>query len=221
MSSLKLIKQSTIFIDFDGTLIDNQKRQFSVYEQVASSLKLKKRLKAKSYWQIRRQGVSFADLFKNEHLIDDSPRINKKYMQLVENRQLLKADRIIKNVRRTLKAFSGKHNLVLVSLRAKKNNFRLQLKNLGLRDFFDEINVSGSGRNPIKTKERLIKQSLFYKQKNRYLIGDTEVDILVGKKTRCTVIAVCSGIRSAEFLSKYGPEYLIKDISKAELVVKG
>ena len=210
-------KKGTVFIDFDGTIIDNIQRQYMVYQNVAAGLGLTKTLKKSDYWQCRRSGVSFAMLFNIKHAIADIALVQKKYKQLIEKRDYLNKDKLISRAIKELQKLSKDYNLVLVSLRSRRNNFYWQLRELGIGKIFSDIKVGSAEGGAVKTKVGLIKKSRFYGVGNRYLIGDTEVDIQAGQKAGCDVITVYSGIRSSEYLRKYSPAKMVSDISKIDL----
>ena len=63
----------------------------------------------------------------------------------------------------------------------------------------------------VKFKSRVINK--LRRDNKSAIIGDTEMDILVGKNLEILSIAVLSGIRNKEKLDAYKPDYIIEDIS--------
>ena len=57
---------------------------------------------------------------------------------------------------------------------------------------------------------KTIKQQITPKDKD-IIVGDTEVEILVGKSLNIRNVALYSGIRNRNFLLKFNPEYIFKN----------
>ena len=87
-------------------------------------------------------------------------------------------------------------------MRNNKFNTLRQIEWLGINDYFKEIIVTS--QNKINT---------FSKIKNlKFVIGDTENDIIPANKLAIISIAITTGIRNEKLLNKYEPNFLIKDL---------
>jgi len=86
-----------------------------------------------------------------------------------------------------------------------------QLDQLNLIQVFDDILSSGADIKPHwEIKYRLINEYLIGEEnKNHTIIGDTETDILTGKKLGLTTVGVLTGIRG-ETLKLSKPDFLFK-----------
>jgi hypothetical protein len=80
--------KGTIFVDFDGTLVDTAARQFAVYRDIAARLKVRGKLKKDGYWRQRRSGLSFVKVFQKNHAQADRVVIEKAYKQNIRKKRL-------------------------------------------------------------------------------------------------------------------------------------
>ena len=208
------MQDSTLFIDFDGTLVDMNERSYFVYRAVAKKYVSAQMLSKEQYWNYRRKGFSFTEFFKDIHGFYDKDTVLKEYLSMIEDMELLKLDKKIKDMENSLKYLKNSYNLVLISLRRKTENFYKQLKILKIHDVFDEIFTAPSGGSGVETKITLIQKSKFFRVKKKYIVGDTEIDMQAGNKIDVVTIAICTGMRDEEFLKGFNPKYLIKSISQ-------
>ncbi|MBU1122411.1 MAG: HAD hydrolase-like protein [Candidatus Omnitrophota bacterium] len=201
-----LVNKKVLFIDFDGTLVDVSRRHYTVYKKITESLNVKPISKLR-YWNRRRNGESFFDVMEAEYKIGDKQRLRRNYFSLIEKRTYLELDSLFKNVTKTLKRLRECYHIVLVSLRVSRHNLMWQIKKLNIADNFDEVLAAHVH------KHKLITMSKFFKAKDKWLIGDTEMDIEAGKKCGCFTVGVYSGLRGRSYLNNFSPDYLIKDIT--------
>lgn len=102
---------------------------------------------------------------------------------------------------------------------------KIKLKKLNLLQYFQ---VGGFGNiSEIREKllERAIDQAekkfnLKFDKKEVFYFGDAPLDIECGKNIGVTTIAVPTGVHSREELSKHNPDYLFKDFSEIDSIVK-
>ena len=113
-----------------------------------------------------------------------------------------------------MEEFKNHYNLVLITLRNHPRKLFYQLEKKGIRRIFDKILVVSGMSCDVKWK---LKYNLIKKygyDKNSVIIGDTETDILAGKKLKIKTIAVLSGMRNEKLLKKTKPDLIVKDITK-------
>ena len=82
-----------------------------------------------------------------------------------------------------------------------------QLELFGWSTIFQDILVTGQKNK----KENLIKPFLEGDEEN-WIIGDTGMDIIVGKKLGIKTAAVLSGFLNKEVLLTYEPDYILENI---------
>ena len=210
----------TLFIDFDGTLVDVSKRNYAVYIEIAKKNNVNQLLADNEYWDKRRDGLSFARLFQLVHGIDGGRHIQDEFISLIEQPKYLQLDKVFNEVTETLAELKDKYRLVLVSLRRNKFNLVNQLKSLTLDQLFDEILSVAGEPSGIEAKCNLIKSSKFFNSETKYMIGDTEVDIKTAYEIGGVAVSVLSGLRNLEYLSKLSPKYTIKEFSELPILLE-
>jgi phosphoglycolate phosphatase len=201
------MENKIIYIDLDGVIIDNSCKMYYIYKTFMQN---NKKISKKEYWDLKRMKIPEEEIIKKTS--DDQVFINiylKKRIILIESEKYLKYDKLIGGAKETIKKLSKKNKIILITKRHNQNNLFKQLKMLNIFDIFDAILVSGK-----KSKEDIISQNNLSNKRNSIIIGDTEEDINAGKKIGIKTIAVLSGIRCEEYLKKYRPDMIIKDISK-------
>lgn len=210
-------QHKTVFIDFDGTIINVDCRQYKIYEDVLNLKSVKGRLSKSKYLSLRRDGLSFSKLLEVQHGIGDPHIIEKLYIEMAETPTYLKYDYLLPNVKTILEEISVKYNLVLVSLRRKELNFTNQLVALGIEEYFDQVLcVKGSSWT---AKSSAIVGSDFFFPEHSYLVGDTEVDVLCAREAKIMSVAIDTGLRSSIFLEKYCPNYLIHNLNELNKII--
>jgi histidinol phosphatase-like enzyme len=141
-------------------------------------------------------------------IIDVSNRA-KTRGKFVESWDVFQHDNLLPGVKKTLKKLSKDSGVKLILLTKRKNVSLLvkQLIIMKILNYFDEIYYT-SGR----PKHKYIREL-----NNAIIVGDTEDDILTGKKLKIDTVAVLSGVRTKEMLLKYKPSIIIKDITKLKV----
>ena len=210
-------QRKTIFIDFDGTIINIDCRQYKIYQDVLDLRNIEDKLSKLSYLSFRRGGLSFSGLLEVHHGINDRNIIEKLYIEMAETPSYLSNDYIFPNVRTTLGELSSKYNLVLVSLRRKELNFTEQLVDLGIIKYFDQVLcVKGGGWS--EKSSAIVGSDLFFPE-HSYLVGDTEIDVLCAREAKIISIAIDTGLRSILFLESYCPNYLINNFYELKKII--
>lgn len=201
----------TIFLDLDGTILEVSGRFYAVYKNLMEEGGYKT-LSKKLYWRLKRDKCPEKKIIrKSNATVAFFKRYNPERIRLLEDIEYLKHDRIIRGALKTLKRLKKENKLVLVTVRANRNSLLKELCLLKIRRFFDEILVAPAGKEPWKTKVKLIKDKR-YVLRDAVFIGDTEIDILAAKALKVKSIAVLSGLRSKKVLKAYKPDRLINSI---------
>ena len=204
-----------IFLDLDGTLIDVSKRYYAIYKNIVDECNVNEILSKDEYWKLRRSGVSFVQLLNRVHNFTQTDQALAKYLYLIEKSNYLDLDYVLNGVEDTIVSLKQSNHVVLVTLRKNQNNLDRQLTRFGLLSMFDEILSAPGEKTSTASKRMLIENSLFFNIGEKYIVGDTEVDIVSGREAGCITIAVVSsGIRGREVLSGYKPDYMVDDVSE-------
>lgn len=215
--SQKMKSSAEIYLDLDGPILDVKKRNYSVYRKLILDLGGKP-LSEDRYWKNKRQKESVGQILKNSALNDKIGIFKKEWFRLIEKREFLKEDRLLPGIRQLLARLSKEHPLILVSLRRSKQDLLWQLNRLGIKRYFYKILSKNYNEGDWRVKYNLIKKEK--PVRNSFVVGDTEIDILSGKKLKLKTIALSCGIRNRQFLKRLKPDYLVNDLKGALRVVR-
>jgi len=190
-----------IFWDLDGPILDVSDKYYSVYRDILLENNMQV-LPKKEYWTLKKsQSTLFAILSKtnSEEFIDSFKDL---WLKRIETHDYQKLDKLQNGVFNILKSCKKNNDLVLVTLRKKRNRLLQQLDELNLKDYFETILSSSENIKPRwKIKYNLIYEYLNGKIKdNHLLIGDTETDIIAGNNLGFVTVGVLCGIRDSSLL---------------------
>lgn len=201
-----------IFLDLDGTILDIKEKYYFAHQQACYFVKLPP-LDFHIYWRLKRKGCKEKDIFFKFYR-DASLSIFKKYDKkrifILETPEALRRDKLSVKIRQPLENLSCRFDLYLVTSRRTESRLRWQMNNLDIKKYFKKILCSPVEDDPVKSKLKTIKQQITPKDKD-IIVGDTEVEILVGKSLNIRNVALYSGIRNRNFLLKFNPEYIFKN----------
>ncbi len=198
-----------IIFDLDGTLINISERYYVAHLRAAKLSKINP-LSKEEYWDKKRGKITEAKILnKNRNSLTfkwyESFRIN-----FLESKDILKLDKLFFWVHPLLQSLMKKNNLYLITLRRNREQLIQELKNFKILSYFKNIFSDSAKDNPTLVKLTLAKQILAIDESD-LLIGDTEVDIDTAKALGINSVAVCSGIRTKDILSKNNPTFLVKN----------
>ena len=209
--STRWLQVEGLFIDLDGTLVDVSCRYYKLYRDLCQAVHLDP-LPFKIYWDSRRQNMPL------EHLMPEAEpatrRIYKEqWLSLIESSHYLEYDQCVPGAVETLSAIAGRYKLFLVTMRHDRLLMERQLTRLALRDFFEQT-ICRSGQSDTRAKWELIRCHAEHKVSKAVIVGDSEEDILAGKKLGFPTIGVASGIRTQEVLQDLQPDLIIQHIGE-------
>ncbi len=207
----------SIFVDLDGPILDVSLRQYLIYQRILTQAGFPP-VSRNTYWNLKRNKVSPAELLDFSSARSFAGKYRRRWLALIEKQSALLWDRPWPGVSGILTRLKQRYPLILVTLRFSRANLYRQLSRLGLRRFFAEVLAGADNQGDWRTKYRLIKTSPYFSP-GSWIIGDTEVDIIAGKKLEISTVAVLSGIRNRKALCKYKPDYISRDLAGAASII--
>ena len=203
-----------IIFDLDGTLLDSRKRLYRLFKHLVPELNLS----FKEYWDIKMRGTSHKELINAK--IEEFSEFNyevfhENWMQLIESPEYLSIDKPYSKSGVVLEVLQNKGiKMFLCTARQKISGVEQQLDEYNLSNYFEDIYVTEQK----KTKVELLNNNENWR--NSYFVGDTSQDIQLAKSYGGVSIAVTSGFRCREYLSRFNPDYLINNISQLTKLLK-
>jgi len=203
-----------IFLDLDETLIDTSNRHYHVYLDILKALNLGNPLDKEEFWKLKRKGIPTIEILnETDHTI--LKEFLKLWINNIEKKEYLSWDKVFSETPCLLSELD-KENLILLTMRNNRENLLWELKKLGFDDSFKAVLSCSPLKNKDKTGPILkyIQDENLSLDKNSVIMGDSEIDIITGKKLNITTMAVSYGIRSEEILKFLHPDYCLKDMNE-------
>jgi phosphoglycolate phosphatase len=195
-----------IFFDLDGTLIDSKLRLYSLFQKlVPESI-----LTYDEYWKYKMNKISHYVILKQFFKFEetDIKIFETKWMQLIEDDYWLSFDKPFEGITEHLSSLNNSgFNLYLVTARQKKDKVVSQINSFGWTHFFKKILVTEQKYK----KSDLIKPNLENSNYN-WMVGDTGMDIIEGKRLNMQTVAVLTGFLSEKILNEYNPDKLVSSV---------
>lgn len=191
-----------LILDFDGTLVNPTQRDYALYCDIMQELGHDV-LPLEEYWPLRCGVTPIGDLLKKS----GGPNVDvETFLKLrLERHELLKYlryDTPLPGVYLALEQLNGRFDLHLVSARGSLENLTYELMHHGMRDYFKTVAAVCGPKHERITKIGDVAA----------VVGDTEHDILPAKELGVRAIAVCTGIRSREYLEGLAPDLVLDNI---------
>jgi phosphoglycolate phosphatase len=197
-----------IIFDLDGTLLNSKRRLYLLFTNLISE----SNLSFDEYWGFKSLGISNKELI--ELKINNGKKLsytsfNKDWMRLIESPEYLEYDQPFEGSNEVLERLKLKGlEMILCTARQNVKGVEEQLLKFKWSKYFEKVYV---------TEQKTTKVSLLNREKDlkkAFFVGDTSQDIQLAKKYAGYSIAVSSGFRSREYLNRFTPDYIIKDISR-------
>lgn len=156
------------------------------------------------------------DKHVNELIPNDlnlAKEIRKEYKRLRYETLIKIRDKLYPRVKETLSTLSNNYLLGIYTAREKQSTISL-LRDLRIDKFF---NVVVTGETKRKLNSNTITKtcnSLNIPLDESYVVGDSEVDIIDGKKAGLKTILVLTGNGSIALQKKAKPNYIIEEVYK-------
>ena len=198
---------ATLIFDLDGTLVDVRARHYTVYADALREMGVQP-LPEAVYWRRRRAGEGTFSI------VGDLPgalraRFSAAWLERVEAPESLALDRVYDGVAETLAGLKGRHRLVLLTLRRRRQSLEEELGRTGLAAFFCEAISTSDGTQPAR-KADLVRG--IPRGDGAWVIGDSEGDIELAQDLGANCLCVTEGVRSAEFLRARGARLLASSV---------
>ena len=196
------VAKRRIGFDLDGTLLDSRQRHVDVLEEVLKQECI--RIDISDYMDYKTEGHSTKDFLLLKGIDKEtSERINKKWIELIEEERFLASDNLYPGTLKMLSDLSFDSSLYIITARNNRDNAYKQIKDLGIQQYFEGVYVVESSKNTSQIKADVMKKkgiNVFY--------GDTESDYEAASVAGCDFKAVTGGFRSDSFWRKYNVEQI-------------
>ena len=187
----------TIYIDFDGTLVNVYKRYTGILQSFIGHDYI---INQKQYIYLKKKRIydhEIVELLFDGYKIDLTKYIVYK-SHFIETKEWLDLDQLIGNpIFYINKIKMAGFKVSLLTARNNKSNLISQLKNLNIDNLFDKIHVVGFKKN-INTKLELLKK--IYLQGD-IIIGDSPMEIDAAHTLNLEGYFVNSGLYNKSFIN--------------------
>ena len=202
-----------VFLDFDGPILDVSSRYYEAYNRCLKELGYRDVLAPYVYWQHKRDRVANEEILRATGAEKCVAEFSTRWKALIEAEDLLRLDQVWPDVREFLSGALPRHRACLVTLRTYPERTRLQVKWLGIQDWFESILSSPAtpGAERWRKKVEMVESlaSDWTEPEGSIFVGDTDTDILAGKYMDMYTIGVTFGIRAREHIASCAPNALV------------
>lgn len=200
---------STIWFDFDGTLVNVKKRYVAVHKKICAQINITP-LNDNDYWAYRCEGVSTLEILKKIN----AEKYFQTYVDLrnqhIESEEFLHLDSKQVNLDSVLQFLTPKYSLSILSGRSNYKNLVKQLQWLNILSHFNEI-LTVSPFGDCKEKCEILTQR---SKADDIIVGDTPKDILAGNGAGIKTIAITEGMATITKLKESKPNRIIIDLGE-------
>jgi phosphoglycolate phosphatase-like HAD superfamily hydrolase len=202
-----------ICFDLDGTLVDSFNTIYLCTVKSLKDLKIKNHFDEKIFRD--KIGMHFVDIFKDMNIpVKDF----EEFIDVYKNNyfDFINDSLLYPNTLDVLKSFFEKG--IKISLLTTKGQDQAEkiIKHFGLEQFFSVIMGRRNGIAHKPSAEPLLKiiEELEVNPQESLMVGDTEIDILCGQNANAKTCAIMHGYRTEEFIIKYKPDYIVKNLEE-------
>jgi phosphoglycolate phosphatase-like HAD superfamily hydrolase len=202
--------QVKIFLDFDGVLVDNALRLYTLYSDLMSEFD-RQPLPMESYWILKRERISEQDILKKSGLEDAAltELYFKKRAELIESRHYLQLNTVVNGCFEFLEFLRKQGETILITTRHNRENLFWEIDEKKLSPYFPKV-LCGSDTSipPAEIKIKMVEKEGFPNGSKGMIIGDTEAEILCGQKVGLFTVALTTGIRNRNYLMHMKPDMI-------------
>ena len=197
-----------LFLDLDGTLVDDTKRHYATYVELLGMPDLRGvPIPDKEYWGHRREGKPVDEILRKSRLFPTKFKLfAERFAERLETPEMLALDTLRTGTETALGKLYTKTPIVLVTQRRDATELANQLARLGVRKYFAEV-LSGAPKEGrlLKARYRILPTQALY-------VGDTETDVKAARAVGFEVWLVEGGHRVKELQIKADPDRIIADL---------
>ncbi|MDJ0706188.1 MAG: HAD hydrolase-like protein [Leptolyngbyaceae cyanobacterium MO_188.B28] len=227
---------STLFCDFDGPIVDVSDRYYStyklglddiqaMYQEKGVTLPIRV-LSKKQFWLMKQNCMGDVRIAHWSGLKDEQVDIFINQVKRIVNQPaMLHRDRLQPDLQSVFALLKRYHiRLVLVTLRHHIQVTQFLQAN-GLAETVDQIygasDIDAAYRNRTEHKAHLLTTAIAEQQQqgfdtnNAWMVGDTEADIIAGKRSGLQTIGLTCGVRSNTYLQTLRPTQIHPDLLSA------
>lgn len=211
-----------LFLDLDGTLLDDTLRHYATYAELLGMPDLRGvPIPDREYWGLRREGKPVDDILRKSRLFPTKFKLfGERFGARVETPEMLALDKVRPGVETALGKLYTKTPIILVTQRRDAAELENQLVSLGLRKYFAEV-LSGAPQLHRRTtkddrwqhKASLIKTRYKILPTQALYIGDTENDVRAARSLSFEVWLLEGGHRTKEQQIKADPDRIEADLA--------
>lgn len=202
-----MIRKKAVLFDVDGVLLDTWDFVFQALQYTLSFHGY-----PKSMDQIKKMmGQPLLDFYSS--LVPEGPAEVLAQTHRSFQEEKFHLSKPFPKAKKVLKILKSKGILLAAISNRTKSSLNRSLKNAQIFKYFDVILSAEDVKNPKPHPEHihLALRKLKVKPNQAYMVGDTDVDILVGKNAGVQTIAVTYGFAGKDIL-KHNPDYVIDDL---------
>ena len=206
-----------LIVDLDGTLLDTWDKFYYCHVKACEAIAAVPG--EREFYQdvVRSGGKSFDAAYQSTYWSRklgrrDRRKYYKRFVEVVESPKALQHDTLIDGTEDFLKQANP---VYLATLRRSWAMLMSQLMHLDIQEYFSGIQNAEKAKVKVtwKDKARLVQKHWLDKDdRETWLIGDDEKDILAAQHLGIRSCAVDTGARSADYLKQYAPNRVISSI---------
>jgi phosphoglycolate phosphatase len=199
-----------LFFDLDGTLLNSHKRLYFLFQHLVPD----SNLTFQEYWTLKRNKVNHQEILTKQfnYSKEDYQKFEDHWMDEIEKEKWLNLDEPFDGVSAFLQKLKPQNKIYLVTARQSKKMVKKQLARYGWHKIFDTIFVTEHKQD----KFSLINENVQVSHDD-WFIGDTGMDIEVGKKLGIKTAAVLTGFLNQEKLASYQPDLILANVTLFQL----
>jgi len=206
-----------LIVDLDGTLLDVWEKFYYCHVKACEAIAAVPGEREFYKGIVRDGGRSFDVAYRSTYWVRklgrrDRRKYYRRFVEVVESPEALRHDTLIEGT----EAFLRQANPVyLATLRRSSAMLISQLMHLDIQEYFAGIQNAEKAKVKItwKDKARLVQKHWLDKDDREiWLIGDDEKDVLAAQHLGIKSCIVNTGVRSADYLKQYKPNRVIDSI---------
>jgi phosphoglycolate phosphatase-like HAD superfamily hydrolase len=202
-----------VLLDLDGPVLDVSLRHHRSYEGVLAALG-REALPLHAYWALKREGASLGAQLTATGSEDLEERFRSDWLAAIERPELLALDRVQTGALAALAELRRRgRRVVLLTARRDRAALGRQLSRLRLSSLVAGVAAVRPGEDIVRAKVEGA-QAEGARPGHGLVVGDTEVDVEVGRLLGLRTVAVACGQRNRARLAAQTPDELHGDLAE-------